>query len=136
MLTNLQKGYLMRQNTKLVVASHRRISEDQRPGSRKASASGYKPAGTRKPSAQTWTTEPWNGKIRRHSTRRSSISPVKPHNLGPVPPMPGHESNAIAENGLLEEDQLDDLDPTGERGRLFVKVVGLKDLKLPLPKSK
>lgn len=126
----------MRQNTKIVVASHRRISEDQRPGSRKASASGYKPvAVARKPSAQTWTTEPWNGKIRRHSTRRSSISPVKQHNIGPVPPLPGQDTNAISENGLLGEDQIDEMDPMGERGRLFVKVVGLKDLKLPMPKS-
>lgn len=125
----------MRQNTKIVVASQRRVSEDQRPGSRKASASGYKSgAATRKPSAQTWTTEPWNGKIRRHSTRRSSILPVKQHNLGPLPPLPGQDSNAIAEQAVVAED-IDDLDPTRERGRLFVKVVGLKDLKLPLPRS-
>ena len=56
---------------------------------------------------------------------------------GPVPPLPGQESavtgglEALVEDKVMfgEEDQEEGI----ERGRLFVKVVGVKDLELPLP---
>ena len=58
---------------------------------------------------------------------------------GPVPPLPGQPSSVQeapatieetepALNGALEEGE--------ERGRLFVKVVGMKYLDLPLPRGK
>jgi hypothetical protein len=51
--------------------------------------------------------------------------------------MPGQQSNAVALNQVAEEeDQPEIATPeSGERGRLFVKVMGVKDLDLPLPKS-
>ena len=54
---------------------------------------------------------------------------------GPAPPLPGQQSNVGL--GMVAEDaQVDVNEPdNGERGRLFVKVIGVKDLGLPLPKS-
>lgn len=130
-----QRGYLMRQNTKVVVASHQ--TEDataENDDNRTVPTTG-----TRKPSASTWTTEPWNGKSRRKSIRVASGSPRKRHNDGPAPPLPGQASNV--QEGLSnvseEEAQEDDnAEQDEERGRLFVKVVGVKDLDLPLPRGK
>jgi len=127
-----QRGYLMRQNTKVVVASNRQLSGDvdnlqSVTGSQTSDKSVS--TGPRKPSGKTWTTEPWNGKMRRQSTRRGSVMPV---NHGAVPPMPGQESAV----DTLAEEEYDDLDGAGERGRLFIKVVGVKNLDLPLPRSK
>jgi hypothetical protein len=52
--------------------------------------------------------------------------------------MPGKESNAMALNPLVEEDLNAEFatEESGERGRLFVKVMGVKDLDLPVPRSK
>lgn len=149
----LQKGYLMRQNTKVVVANSRQpsgeskasdASNDDQP---KATANDGRPTSSRatrsagnsprKESTQTWTTEPWNGRMRRQSTRRTNIVSEKRTSVGPAPPMPGQESNVSNALDTVTEDQpIDDTDETGERGRLFVKVVGVKDLDLPLPKGK
>jgi hypothetical protein len=120
-----QRGYLMRQNTKVVVAS-----SDVDKGTRSA---GNSPAKKDRP--QSWTVEPWNGQIRKNSVRNRS-SPRK--NAGPVPPMPGQESN-VTGLGIVTEDAAISEPPAeeaGERGRLFVKVIGVKDLDMPLPKSK
>lgn len=134
----LQKGYLMRQNTKVVVAkrnfSNERTSSDlDRPLS---ADDAIKSGGAvRKPSherAKSWTTEPWNGKARRRSLR--SVDRNAPTST--APPMPGQES-AVGGLVTLAEDsaaQFEDTDDGVERGRLFVKVVGVKDLDLPLPK--
>ncbi len=57
---------------------------------------------------------------------------------GPVPPLPGRESSSVMRRSIPEEDmsmETSTLDGV-ERGRLFVKVMGVKDLDLPLPKSK
>ena len=118
-----QRGYLMRQNTKVVVAS-----SDVDKGTRSAGNSPVK-----KDRPQSWTVEPWNGQMRKNSVRNRS-SPRK--NAGPVPPMPGQESNAIG-LGIVTEDATTEapVEEGGERGRLFVKVIGVKDLDLPLPKS-
>lgn len=142
--TRPQKGYLMRQNTKMVVASSAsNDSSSDAPFSQDTHARGTRSAGSspRKPShTQTWTTEPWNGRVRRKSIRQSAGSPQKKPINGPAPPMPGQQSNvtsgldSVAENGnALEMNELEDGD---ERGRLFVKVVGVKELDLPLPKGK
>ena len=139
-----QKGYLMRQNTKMVVASS--ASHDSAPDVANLSgphARGTRSAGNspRKAShTQTWTTEPWNGKIRRKSLRQASSSPQKIYPNGPVPPLPGQSSNvtsgldSVAENETAHSIEQEEDD--SERGRLFVKVVGVKELDLPLPEGK
>lgn len=125
-----QRGYLMRQNTKLVVAtsSHDKPG-DQRLGTRSA---GNSPVKADRP--QSWTVEPWNGQ-RRKSSRNASNPRSKPA-AGAVPPLPGQESNAVAGLGSVQEEQVPEPVEGNERGRLFVKVLGVKDLDLPLPKSK
>ena len=140
-----QKGYLMRQNTKVIVASsasHESASstdETQDPSTRGTRSAGNSP---RKASqTKTWTTEPWNGKIRRKSIRQSGGSPSKSRiSMGPAPPLPGQESNVASGLDSVNEDEAmlntEEIGEDGERGRLFVKVVRVKDLDLPLPKGK
>lgn len=120
-----QRGYLMRQNTKVVTASDK-DTEDLRPASRSAGNSPIKQA-----RPQSWTVEPWNGQVRKKSLRK------RPVTTGPVPPLPGRESNTATMNPVIEEEASDDVngEDSGERGRLFVKVLGVKDLDLPIPKS-
>ena len=138
-----QKGYLMRQNTKVIVASsasHESASDkidDQQSTQRGTQSAGNSP---RKASTtQAWTAEPWNGKIRRKSIRKSGGIPSKPA-AGAVPPLPGQQSNVASGLDIVAEDeatnQNEDIGEDGERGRLFVKVVRVKDLDLPLPKGK
>lgn len=137
-----QRGYVMRQNTKVVVASNRQVSDSN------TSVESVQPdalptttprtRGSRKPSGQTWKTEPWNGRARRQSTRRTTIVPERPIRSGPVPPLPDTRSVVAESMDTLADDQDSvqdqDLDG-GERGRLFVKVIGVKELELPLPKG-
>lgn len=124
----------MRQNTKVVIASNRNFSGDSMPPKSPAVGSGTRSAGNspRKSSAEKFIqTEPWNGKVRRKSSRRSSGG-RKSYAAGPAPPLPGHDSAL----GVLDEySTLDNEDEEIERGRLFVKVVSVKDLDLPLPRS-
>ncbi|KAL8721215.1 MAG: hypothetical protein Q9225_002064 [Loekoesia sp. 1 TL-2023] len=137
-----QKGYLMRQNTKVVVASSTsnesgaETAEGQDAGARGTRSAGNSP---RKPSqTKTWTTEPWNGKVRRKSIRQSGGSPQKVVNSGPVPPLPGHQSNVASELHSVAEDEAmipEEIEDGTERGRLFVKVQRVKDLELPLPRG-
>ena len=137
-----QKGYLMRQNTKVVVAtsgSHEsalEAAEYQDHSARGTRSAGSSP---RKPSQQTWTTEPWNGKTRRKSVRLSGGSPQKKGLGGPAPPLPGQASNvAIGLDSVAEDQSLltgEDFEDGTERGRLFVKVLRVKDLDLPLPRG-
>jgi hypothetical protein len=127
-----QRGYLMRQNTKLVVASSDIDAGDD---SRFTRSCGNSPVKKDRP--QSWTVEPWNGQMRKNSARDRS-SPRKKPVSGPAPPMPGQDSNVTGLGIVTEEDGAVDPAPEegGERGRLFVKVIGVKDLDLPLPKSK
>ncbi|KAK1462373.1 PH domain-containing protein [Colletotrichum melonis] len=119
-----QRGYLMRQNTKVVTASDKESSDMW-----KTRSAGNSPVKTDRP--QSWTVEPWNGRPRQKSIRRRA------NTSGPVPPMPGQESNAQTLNPLAEEDLNPELatEESGERGRLFVKVLGVKDLDLPIPRT-
>ncbi|KAB8231769.1 putative GTP binding protein (Bud4) [Aspergillus alliaceus] len=135
-----QRGYLMRHNTKVIIASSRNEDEPTTAfeGAPTDSRGPKSVAPTpRKASQQTWTTVPWNGQTRRASIRQASGIRKKPV-PGPVPPLPGQQSNVQetpatieeaepALNGALEEGE--------ERGRLFVKVVGMKYLDLPLPRG-
>lgn len=142
--TCLQKGYLMRQNTKVIVASsasHESTTaesgEPQDTATRGTLSAGNSP---RKPSqTKTWTTEPWNGRIRRKSIRQSGGIPSKSSVSGPVPPLPGQESSVSAPlDSVTENDatlDAEEVGEDGERGRLFVKVVRVKDLDLPLPRG-
>jgi hypothetical protein len=140
--TRTKKGYLMRQNTKVVVAKRhfsndRPSIEEDRPASANDAVSRSAPGSPRKASherTKSWTTEPWNGKVRRKSLR--SVDNKLPS--GPVPPLPGHESAVSGALDTVVEDQplgQEEVDEGFERGRLFVKVVGVKDVDLPLPQS-
>ncbi|KUJ19040.1 putative Bud site selection protein BUD4 [Mollisia scopiformis] len=125
-----QRGYLMRQNTKLVVASSNDGMGEEFRGTRSA---GNSPIKQDRP--QSWTVEPWNGQMRKNSIRDRSGARKKA-TTGPVPPMPGQESN-VAGLGIVSEESMVEPVPEdgGERGRLFVKVIGVKDLDMPLPKN-
>ncbi|KAL2164467.1 hypothetical protein VTH06DRAFT_3683 [Thermothelomyces fergusii] len=120
-----KRGYLMRQNTKVVTAS------DKDTDDRGYRSAGNSPVKATRP--QSWTVEPWGSGQRKRSYRKRH-----PVTGGPVPPLPGQESNATAA-GHGHEDDLASIDlateESGERGRLFVKVMGVKDLDLPLPKN-
>ncbi|TGJ81620.1 hypothetical protein E0Z10_g7161 [Xylaria hypoxylon] len=121
-----QRGYLMRQNTKLVTASDKE-NEDFRTGTRSAGNSPVK----QQQRPQSWTVEPWNGKQKRSLRKRHG-----PSLNGPVPPLPGQETNATTMNSVPEEEVAESaIEECGERGRLFVKVMGVKDLDLPLPRN-
>ncbi|XP_014550549.1 hypothetical protein COCVIDRAFT_31739 [Bipolaris victoriae FI3] len=133
-----KKGYMMRENKKVVVASSRQFSDEKPPtGTDAAPEIVVAKTGTRKASAERkpWTKEPWNGKPRRKSIRTASGRRMRTSE-GPAPPLPGQDSavagglDAVAEQGAVDE-----FEDGEERGRVFVKVVGVKDLDLPLPKK-
>ncbi|WPH02748.1 Bud site selection protein BUD4 [Acrodontium crateriforme] len=131
-----QKGYLTRQNTKIVVASNRfdgeiAQSKDLRPTSTTGEgidrSSETATNGTRKASGEQYLkTEPWVGK--RKSMRRSSV-----YRQEPAPPLPGHESALGVVNENRTSSYAEEIGDGFERGRLFVKVVRVKNLDLPLP---
>ncbi|KOS17913.1 Bud site selection protein BUD4 [Escovopsis weberi] len=126
-----KRGYLMRQNTKLVSASDKDGEDGWRSRNNAAAAAAAAPTTPIKPiRPQSWTVEPWNGSTRR-SVRKG------PGSSGPVPPVPGRESNTTSLNRVVEEDAMGEMAAleTGERGRLFIKVMGVKDLDLPIPKN-
>jgi hypothetical protein len=135
-----KKGYTMRENEKVVVASNRTFSGSSNETSRSydpptmTSRPSLRTAKTSlsKPNGEFIKTEPWTGKQRRKSKRNSSASRPRPE---AAPPLPGHESAL----GVVSEDQAtgsaDDGPEGAERGRLFVKVVGVKSLDLPLPRN-
>ena len=148
-----QRGYLMRQNTKVVVATNRNVSGEKPvppvptdakvapvvPNSKHTTAAERetRSAGNspRKPSGPTVTTEPWNGKMRRHSTRKSMISPEKPMTGGRVS-LAMQQQNSVLDTFPEDHQSFLEPDAGAERGRFFVKVTGVKNLDLPLPRSK
>ena len=144
-----QRGYLMRQNTKVVVASERVSQDEARPAlppsrdgglASLAEANEVVPS-SRKTSQPTWTAEPWNSKKRRKSIRVGGETSPQKRKQEVVPPLPGQASavqeglGPVAEDELAE-DEADDFEDGAERGRLFVKVIGVKDLQLPFPRGK
>jgi hypothetical protein len=137
-----QRGYLMRQNTKVIIASSRN-EEEPMPSTEQNSqdSRGTRSAGSspRKPSQQTWTTVPWNGTARRSSIKPASGIPKKKPlpGAGGVPPLPGQASNVQEAPATIEENEpaIESFEDGEERGRLFVKVVGLKYCDLPLPRG-
>lgn len=138
-----QRGYLMRQNTKVIIASSRN-EEEPMPSTEQTAQDprGTRSAGSspRKPSQQTWTTVPWNGSARRSSIKPNSGIPKKKPvpSAGGVPPLPGQASNVQEAPATIEENEpaiSESFEDGEERGRLFVKVVGLKYCDLPLPRG-
>ncbi|KAL8918709.1 MAG: hypothetical protein Q9172_005311 [Xanthocarpia lactea] len=141
-LFRTQKGYLMRQNTKVVVASSAsHDSSSDATNGQDSNVRGTRSAGNspRKLSqTKTWTTEPWNGKVRRKSIRQSGGASQKILTSGPVPPLPGQQSNVATGLQSVNEDETvvpEEIEDGAERGRLFVKVLRVKDLELPLPRG-
>ena len=132
----------MRQNTKVIVASsHNEDDTATTPGEAATEARASRTPGntTRKPSQQTWTTVPWNSQRRRSSMRTPSGIPKKKPVPGAVPPLPGQKSNVQEPAAPVEEPEPalnEALEEGEERGRLFVKVVGIKYMDLPLPKGR
>jgi hypothetical protein len=125
-----QKGYFMRENKKVVVASSRQFSDEK--AAEKPKTAARKESAERK---KAWTTEPWNGKPRRKSLRTASGA-RRARTSGVAPPLPGQESAVNAGLGAVAEQGNEEFAPGQDRGRLFVKVVGVKDLDLPLPRRK
>ncbi|KHN99502.1 uncharacterized protein MAM_02355 [Metarhizium album ARSEF 1941] len=120
-----KRGYLMRQNTKVITASDK--DGDDHARARSAHTSPVKQG-----RPETWVVEPWKGDARPRSTRKRITG-----TSDAVPPLPGRDSNATTINHGLDEDAQSEAATidSGERGRLFVKVMGVKDLDLPLPKN-
>lgn len=139
---NKQRGYLMRQNTKVVIASNRNDEESAAPFDQTTQdPRGTRSAGSspRKASQQTWTTVPWNGQMRKPSVKMAGSSiPKKKPVPGAVPPLPGQPSNVQETPATIDENEslANEVYEEGEeRGRLFVKVVGIKYMDLPLPRG-
>ncbi|TWU73685.1 Bud site selection protein bud4 [Metarhizium rileyi] len=120
-----KRGYLMRQNTKVITAS----DKDGEDYSRARSAQNS-PIKQGRP--ETWVVEPWNTGTHSRSMRKRITGTGDA-----IPPLPGRDSNATTINHGLEEDLQSEVATIDscERGRLFVKVMGVKDLDLPLPKN-
>ncbi|PQK12142.1 hypothetical protein BB8028_0003g07600 [Beauveria bassiana] len=119
-----KRGYLMRQNTKLVAASDKEGEEARKTRSvHNSPVKGFRP--------ESWTVEPWNPAVRKKSTSSKATS------TGSIPPLPGHGSNSIPTRSIAEDDTSVDATTLdgAERGRLFVKVMGVKDLDLPIPRN-
>lgn len=143
----------MRQNTKVIVASSDVVEEEEEEQTtREATTDEAKKVtpdvehatpSQRRASQQTWTSMPWNGKQRRPSARTGGNGngngmPRKKPIPGPAPPLPGKSINVEDVLATAEEPDpaLNEQAEEGEeRGRLFVKVIGVKDLDLPLPKG-
>ena len=132
----------MRQNTKVIVAS----SDNTPPlsayqlkptpgrGTRSAGNSPRKGSNER----PSWSVEPWNGNMRRKSIKDVGGSVRKRPGSGVAPPLPGQPSNVTSSLESLTEGTtaVGERQDGVERGRLFVKVIGVKELNLPLPKGK
>lgn len=127
----------MRQNTRVIHASSVE-PEDETYGSGNGGGPGAKPGHAR---GKSWSVEPWRTNNRRRSQRESLPgSRKRPSTGGPVPPLPGQETVAqrlpsVAESDCGRESFTSAEADNVERGRLFVKVIGVKDLTLPLPQG-
>ena len=122
----------MRQNTKVIHASNRDPEDDRNPTPERPG-----PGHAR---GQSWSVEPWRSTHRRRSQRDSFGGSRRRPSTGPAPPLPGRE-------GVTTTTRLPSVSEAGrssvgsaegdnvERGRLFVKVISVKDLTLPLPQG-
>ncbi|CAZ81852.1 unnamed protein product [Tuber melanosporum] len=124
-----KRGYLMRQNTRVIHASSRDPEDDV--------AGPSRPGHSR---TQSWSVEPWRASTRRRSTRDSLGGSVRkrPSNVGAMPSggKDGKLLPMVNENDVEGRASLNlQPDDGTERGRLFVKVIGVKDLGLPLPQG-
>lgn len=121
-----KRGYLMRHSTRVIHASSREIDEEE-------------PRFHTHKRTQSWQVEPWRASGRRRSTRNSFGQSPGPKQDGPAPPLPGQSDlsapaqNTTPETAAMADDKKAASPENGERGRLFVKVIGVKDLTLPLP---
>ncbi|PWY93272.1 DUF1709-domain-containing protein [Aspergillus sclerotioniger CBS 115572] len=116
-----QRGYLMRHNTKVIIASSR--NEDET-----APTAGTRPP---QPDPHQRRASLVNRHGRRGMVRKKPVT-------GPVPPLPGQQSSVQEPPATIEESEPalnGALEEGEERGRLFVKVVGMKYLDLPLPRG-
>lgn len=119
----------MRQNTRVIHASSRDPEEDE-------SEPTSRPGHSR---TQSWSVEPWRASTRRKSQRDSTGSVVvrkRPSAGIPIPPLPGKDGRVLP---IVDENEAasvtSQVEDGAERGRLFVKVIGVKDLTLPLPQG-
>ncbi|KAF3171375.1 Bud site selection protein bud4 [Orbilia oligospora] len=140
-----KRGYLMRENSKVVHASTR-----EEPSTPSAKTPTHK-------KTQSWTVEPWQGSPgsttprrrsgRGDSVKRKSLDTGRQHHAAAMA-----QAAKATELSVVEEDNKDapaavaeaaaDAAPENamggegaERGRFFVKVVAVKDLQLPLPQN-
>lgn len=126
----------MRQNTRVIHASSVE-PDDERNGGAPGGPNG-KPGHAR---GKSWSVEPWRTNNRRRSTRESLPGQQRKRpSTGPVPPLPGQDTVAqrlpsVAESDTGRSSITSTEADTVERGRLFVKVIGVKDLTLPLPQG-
>lgn len=129
----------MRQNTKVVHATSDEVSSPRE-------AFGHS-------RTQSWgSVEPWKNDRRKSGRKSGGRRDIL--TKGGVPPLPGQESAAVLasveeQNNSSNNNSLavPDIDPhtgmlsdeeqpvSAERGRLFVKVLGVKELNLPLPQG-
>lgn len=117
----------MRQNTRVIHASSMETEDDDngppRPGHSRT---------------KSWSVEPWRNSARRRSHRDSTgASRKKPP--GAAPPLPSKDGKNLPIVDETEDESRSSLNSQfedgTERGRLFVKVIGVKDLVLPLPQG-
>jgi hypothetical protein len=136
----------MRQNTKVIVASSNTeeaapdLVDAKQSADRGTRSAGNSPRKASHDRNKSWSVEPWNGKMRRTSIRVTTPSPKKRMipGTGAVPPLPGMGSNVANSVSSVGEDLAVPEEPESgsERGRLFVKVVGIKDMDMPIPQGK
>nr|POE79671.1 bud site selection protein bud4 [Quercus suber] len=140
-----KRGYLTRQSTKVVVASSRNFSgesdgttKSNDSESKGAALTGVQTSPQKDSADQHLKTEPWNGHSRRKSLRNASAQKNAAYLREPAPPLPGQEGalHTVQEGHVTASASVDEPVLEGmERGRLFVKVVGVKDLDLPMPRT-
>ncbi|KAF8540863.1 hypothetical protein BDD12DRAFT_733632, partial [Trichophaea hybrida] len=126
-----KRGYLMRQNTKVIHASNRDPEDEKNPTPERPGHGHAR--------GQSWSVEPWRSTHRRRSQRDSLAGMRRRPSTGPVPPLPGREGVTSTRLPSVSEAGRSSLGSAEgdnvERGRLFVKVIGVKDLSLPLPQG-
>ncbi|KAI6245568.1 Bud site selection protein BUD4 [Erysiphe necator] len=119
-----KRGYLMRQNTKIVVATSDTRLHDKYNDLHSTDESSIKHSRTR-----SWVVEPWNGQKRKCS---EAVNGVRNGNILTTS---RNQESGRSFSGTSAMSEISNLENGDERGRLFVKVLGVKDLNLPLPQN-